>query len=299
MSRLDRRAWIAGGLATAVYVLGGRFPAIAAEPASHRIVTIDWTVAETLLRLGITPLAMCETEAYRRWVVEPALPPGIHDLGLRIEPNLELLQQLAPDVILITPQFDTVRARLAHIGPVRRLGLFDVGIDPYDTGVSMARLLVKWFALPAGRFDDFKQGVDDVIDQARSALAHHAHEAFLVVQFIDHRLLRVFDTGSLYDAVLQRVGLRNAWTGPATQWGFQNIGLDQLIRTPDAVLICIEPLPPSVESRLARSPLWNAMPFVQRQRTLQLPPVWSFGGLAAAERFARLLTQTLAMRRFT
>ncbi len=44
-----------------------------------------------------------EIERYGRLVVEPAVPSGVQEIGLRSEPNLELLQSFAPDVIIIDP----------------------------------------------------------------------------------------------------------------------------------------------------------------------------------------------------
>ncbi len=36
-------------------------------------------------------------------------------------------------------------------------------------------------------------------------------------------------------------------------------------------------------------PIWRNLPFAAAQRVVALPPVWLFGGLPAAQRFARLL----------
>ncbi len=39
-----------------------------ADGTVPRIATVDWTIAETLLALGVTPLAMGDVESYRGWV---------------------------------------------------------------------------------------------------------------------------------------------------------------------------------------------------------------------------------------
>ena len=287
MTPLGRRAWL---LRTAGLALSSMAHAATLVTEAPRVVSIDWTIGETLLALGHAPVAMCELEAYRRWVVQPLLPSGVRDLGLRVEPNLELLQQLRPNTIFITPQFDATRRRLERIAPVIRLPLFERGSDPFDAAVVMARRLALLLGNDGAHVLELK--AETAIRQARNALAHH-RRPFLLVQFIDHRLLRVFDAGSLYHAVLVRAGLQNASSGQASQWGFRNVGIDQIARHGEAVLVNIEPLPPHVASRLGRSPIWQAMPFAQQGRVVQLPPVWSFGGLAAIERFARLLTEVM------
>ena len=56
-----------------------------------RIATVDWTIAETLLALGVTPLAVGDVGSYRAWVGEPLLPAAVVDIGQRAQPNRELL----------------------------------------------------------------------------------------------------------------------------------------------------------------------------------------------------------------
>ena len=36
-------------------------------PVAERIAVIDWGLAETLLGIGVTPLAVAELDNYRRW----------------------------------------------------------------------------------------------------------------------------------------------------------------------------------------------------------------------------------------
>ena len=53
-------------------------------------------------------------------------------------------------------------------------------------------------------------------------------------------------------------------------------------------------MPPGTAEGLAASALWQQLPAVREQRLYGLPPVWSFNGLMAAERFAHLLEARLA-----
>ncbi|MFC3320487.1 MULTISPECIES: hypothetical protein [Mesorhizobium] len=68
-------------------------PSAAAKPL--RIVCLDDGLAETLLMLGVSPIAIADRDVWETWVVEPSLPPDVVDVGTLLEPNLELLQELA------------------------------------------------------------------------------------------------------------------------------------------------------------------------------------------------------------
>lgn len=115
----------------------------------------------------------------------------------------------------------------------------------------------------------------------------------LVVQFIDERHVRVFGRHSLFEAVMQRLGLRNAWQGETNAWGFSVASLEQFLSIPEARLVVVDPIPVGVSERLQEPGLWQHLPLVQQAPVLHLPAVWSFGGVLAARRFATLLSEAL------
>ena len=49
---------------------------VTATSATPRIATVDWTIAETLLALGVTPMAVGMWPPYRAWSVNPSFLPG-------------------------------------------------------------------------------------------------------------------------------------------------------------------------------------------------------------------------------
>src|SRR5690554_7674114 len=55
-----------------------------------RVATVDWTLVETLMSLGVVPVAAAQIKDYQAWVAEPALPESVVDIGLRGQPNREL-----------------------------------------------------------------------------------------------------------------------------------------------------------------------------------------------------------------
>lgn len=279
-------------LATLALLLATPFtaPLAQAEGGAPRLASLDWTLAETLVALGHPPVAVGQVPAYHAWVGEPALPESVIDLGLRSQPNLERLAALAPERILISPMFANLRPRLERIAPVSELTLYAPGEATWPQLLALTRAL-------AARVEDPAAG-EALIDASEARLAElreglpEAGEPLLIVQFMDARHVRVFGANGLFQAVLERLGLENAWTRPTNAWGFSLASLEELA-TLEARLVVVEPYPRGVEARLADSGLWQHQPSVSADRVITLPPVWSFGALPSAVRFAELLANAL------
>ncbi len=265
---------------------------VAESSAAERIAVIDWGLAETLLGIGVIPLAVADIDNYRRWVSEPVLPDAVHDLGLRTEPNLELLAQLDPALILITPQFEGLRDKLEQIAPVKSLSIYRPESDPYENAVDVTRELGELTAHQA-EAEALIAELNAQQAALRQRLKDQPQSPLLMVSFIDDRHVRVSGGSSLFTAVLQRLGLTNAWAGTDNYWGYAQVGIEQLATQPEAVLIKLLPMPLDAERALGRSVLWQAMPFVRAGRVHAFAPTWQYGGLPSAQRFTRLLEETL------
>lgn len=260
-----------------------------AEPYP-RVATLDWTIAETLMGMGVEPQAVAQLSAYHDWVAEPAMPATVIDLGLRTQPNLELLADLQPDVILISQMFSNIAPRLSQVAPVEMLELYIPGNDTWTQMLQLTR--------DAARLAGQPQAGQRLIDKTESAMLEYRQqlpaqtEPLLIVQFIDARHVRVFGENGLYQAVLDQLGLENAWSGKTNSWGFALVGLEELLGI-EGQLVVVEPAPLGVEEQLADSGLWRALPDVREDNVITLPPVWSFGALPSALRFADTLTTAL------
>ncbi|MBN8941170.1 MAG: ABC transporter substrate-binding protein [Rhizobiales bacterium] len=265
-------------------------PARAAAP--ERVVAIDWGLAATLLSLGVTPLGIAETRLYRTWVAEPALPPAVRDIGLRTAPNLELLATLKPDLIVMTRQSENARALLRRIAPILTIDLYADDRRPLDRALAAVRELGTAFdrqdaaiAL-LGRFEA-------TLADARRRIGSFGRPV-LAIGFMDARHVRVYGQGSLFADVLDRIGLVNAWRGPTNAWGFSLADIAELAAYADSRILVIEPTPPEAAASLTRAGLWRALPFVRDGRVTPIDPVWAFGDITAAGRFAGLVAQALA-----
>ena len=281
----SRRALLAGALALAA------IPA-RAETASPRVAALDWTLASACLSLGIVPAGVAEQRLYTRWVRDPALPASVAELGLRTAPSLETLARLKPDLILVNALNEALRPRLERIAPTLSLSIYGPERRPLALAAETLRDLARRFGREAE--------AETVLDEAErgfatcaAALAGPARPPVLVFAFEDARHLRIYGAGSLFADVLGRLGLTSAWTGPTSPWGTAVVGIEAVAARADAVLVAVEPVPADARALIAGDGLWAALSAGRSSSLLTLPPVWAYGEVGAARRFADLLTPAL------
>ncbi|RQW71777.1 iron-siderophore ABC transporter substrate-binding protein [Halomonas sp. YLB-10] len=259
--------------------------------ATPRIASLDWTLAETLIALDAPPVALAQVDDYESWVGLEA-PPGATDIGLRTQPNLELLSELDPDAIVISPMFANLAPRLSSIAEVKQLAMYSGEGTFWSQSLALTRHL--------GELVDRQNAAEALIEETEAYIADIAARLpedtrpLLLLQFMDERHVRLFGEHSLYQAVLTRMGLTNAWQGTTNAWGFSLIGIEQLANYPEARIVVVEPYIAGVREALADSGLWRHLGSVQRDDVVTLPPVWSFGALPSARRFATLLGDALS-----
>lgn len=266
--------------------------AASAGPSPQRVVTLDWGVAETLVALGVPPVGVPDTAGYADWVAEPPLPPETVNLGSRFEPNLELIRSLSPDLIVLIPFQASLEPLLRRIAPTLILSVHEGQPHPYDAATEATRTLARHLGREAAA-EALIARTEALLAAAR-ARRPDPGGPLLVAAVADAHHLWVFGQGSLYGDVLDRMGVRNAWTEPVSGWGFSAIGADRLAGVDAAAFVTLRPLPPDFETGLTDSPVWKALPFVQQGRVVVLPPVLMFGMLPASGRFATLLSEALA-----
>jgi len=256
-----------------------------------RVSAIDWGQAQTLIAIGAPPVAMSQIPAYNDWVSAPAVPEGVRDLGLRVQPNMELLSQLDIDVITITSMYAGLRERVAPIAPVETIDIYDGNGAVWDRTVESTRRL----GALVGREAAAEALVNDTqarIEACTAQVPEHV-KPLLVVQFIDARHVRVYTEDSLIGSVLERMGIANAWQAGGTYWGFATVPLERLASIDNARMVVVKPLPVGVAEEIDTSVLWHHLPAVSNDTVLYVPSVWGFGGLPSASRFARVLIDAL------
>ena len=305
----SRRAVLRGGLTQLGVTIGGLAlsglarPVLAGEDARRRggadlplwIVSMDFGLAETLIEMGLPPIAIPNPDSWQQWVVEPALPPGIVNLGADREPNLELLAALRPDLIVTTPYLDAIKPLLVRFAPTQT---FSVYAPPpgevYARSVAATRALAATVGrVEAGEALIARAEAEMAAAREKFVASGLAGRSLLIVNFLDTRHVRVYGAGSLFGDVLERCGLVNGWTRKTSYWGFSTVGIEDLAQSPASSLLYLEPISADTLDKLAASPLWNSLAFVKAGRVHRLPPVLMFGMLPSAMRFARQISRVL------
>ncbi|MGI3899520.1 MAG: ABC transporter substrate-binding protein [Janthinobacterium lividum] len=281
----SRRALLAGALA--LVTVSAR-----AETGSPRVAALDWTLASACLSLGIVPAGVAEQRLYTHWVQDPALPASVAELGLRTAPSLEGLAALEPDLILINALDEPLRARLERIAPTLSLSIYGPERRPLALAAETLRDLARRFGREA-EAEAVIAGSERGFARCAAALAGSARPPVVVFAFEDARHIRVYGQGSLFADVLGRLGLSSGWTGATSAWGTALAGIDAVASLRDTMLVAVDPIPADARALIAGDGLWAALSAGRSSPLVTLPPVWAYGEVGAARRFADLLTPAL------
>ncbi|MFP5513178.1 MAG: iron-siderophore ABC transporter substrate-binding protein [Alphaproteobacteria bacterium] len=267
-------------------------PRLAWAAVPRRVAVIDWALLETVLALGVVPVAATELLQFRKTVVEPAVPASVTDIGLRGTPNYEALNLAEPDLILTSNYYEGQRASLERVAETVSLSIYRPGASPYpaaaDAALALGRLLGREARAQAAVAD-----TDTEIARLRGTLSGIGRQPVLAVNFGDARHFRAFGTDSMFGDVLRRLGVENGWAAQSSYSATAPVGIEALARFPDATVIVVPPVPADAVRTLADSALWQALPMVRESRVAVIEPVNHFGGLPAALRFARLAATAL------
>ena len=267
-------------------------PAALAAPSPHRIVAINWLAAETLLSLGITPLAVSDGGYFRRRIATPVLPASVQDIGPFWEPNLELVAALRPTLILSDMLAPAMLDSLRRIAPVQVVSVYPPAGPLWQTLLA--------FTGELGSTLDVTEKAAQIIHDANLAIAQckqrlkpaEGQRVLVAVRSQDGKYVTVYGANSLPDALLTQLGLRNAWTLPVGAMGTANVGVGKLLSLEADWLFYTE-LPTTLTrvSRL-RQPdgLWQQLPLVAAGRARELSHFFPFGGLATAVSLAQHIT---------
>lgn len=256
--------------------------------AGHkRIAAIDWAMLETLVALGVMPVAATELVQFRKDAVEPVLDKSVADLGLRGSPNLELLRLLRPDLILISPFYVRFEASFRMIAPVLSLPFYVRGEPPYQKAVDAVSALAMELGLEdRGRALLAEQAT--LVEQTRLDLQAFASRPTYLVNIGDARHVRVFGADSMFGDILSRLGLPNAWSDRSRYTFAAPVPIENLAAEPDARIVVISDIPVEARNGLKNSMIWQSLQPVRDSRVLMPGNINPYGGISAAARFMRL-----------
>lgn len=261
--------------------------------APSRVIALSWEATEYLLTLGITPLAVADRQDYQQWVIAPALPPTVLDAGSRLEPNLERIYALKPELIIINPALASMQTSLERIAPTLLLDSFKEEHDNAQVAEQLQRQLALRFALEK-EHDLFLQAQKTRLKKLRQQIQQRYGQSppeICMVRFASPTAFWAYGENSMPEAAMKALGLKNACPQPRTAWGTRLRKVPDLAQIHTGLLLSIAPFPR--EAELLRSPLWQALPVVQRKKFRSIAPVWTNGGLYSMTRLAETMTEAI------
>ncbi len=268
------------------------YGAVTFEQVPQRVVILNWDILEQVLALDIEPIAAPNLPGYRQWVVNPYAPESIEDIGTRAEPNLEKIASLKPDVILAaSPQQDLIPL-LKQIAPV-------VYLPNFSQNEAAAQTAIEHFRTLGALFDKQELAeqklakLNDSFKQLRDKIRQHysAPLDVLVMRFSTPNSVLLSTENSTTDYVVEQLGLTNPIQVSARAWGIKQDRINRLQSLEQSYVLYVQPFPQ--ESKLNSSPLWQAMPFVKKQRVNSVRAVWAYGGAMSLQYMAEAITDSL------
>ncbi|HIF6013803.1 TPA: iron-siderophore ABC transporter substrate-binding protein [Vibrio parahaemolyticus] len=268
------------------------YGAVTFEQVPQRVVVLNWDILEQVLALDIEPIAAPNLPGYRQWVVNPYAPESIEDIGTRAEPNLEKIASLKPDVILAaSPQQDLIPL-LRQIAPV-------VYLPNFSQNEAAAQTAIKHFRTLGALFDKQELAeqklakLNDSFKQLRDKIRQHysAPLDVLVMRFSTPNSVLLSTENSTTDYVVEQLGLTNPIKVSARAWGIKQDRINRLQNLEQSYVLYVQLFPQ--ESKLNSSPLWQAMPFVKKQRVNSVRAVWAYGGAMSLQYMAEAITDSL------
>ncbi|PEH54004.1 Fe3+-siderophore ABC transporter substrate-binding protein [Yersinia kristensenii] len=266
-----------------------------AAPSNKRIVAINWLAAETLLSLGIVPLAVSDSEYFRRRINTPPLPEGVLDIGPFWEPNIELLSALKPSLIFSDFLAPALLDNLRRVATVQVVSVYPSVIDVWQGLTQFTAQLGQQLQIESAAAR-FIQEASTAIEHCRQQLSHIKSQRILVVvRSQDGQYATVYGRNSLADAVLHQLGMSNAWIQPVSAMGTANVGIEKLASLPvDKLLYTELPTTLTQVSRLRQADgLWQRLPLVAQNKTREMSHIFPFGGLATAVNLAQNITAAI------
>lgn len=258
-----------------------------------RVAVLNWDVAEQVLELGITPIAMPDIAGYREWVMKPQVPESVLDIGTRVEPNFQRLAALKPDVIIIaSPQLDLL-PKLEQIAPVLFFQTYSEHHDNAQAAIDNFKQIAKALGreeIASVRLAKMYVNIEHMKARLKVAYSDNLPKV-TSFRFASMTSIYQFGDNSTSQYALSLLGIEPAMTQGRTQWGARQKRLKELRHVGDGIALYFRPF--SQESQLDASVMWQAMPFVRANKMNSVESAWNYGGAISIEYMAQALTDSL------
>ncbi|MBO6560176.1 MAG: ABC transporter substrate-binding protein [Nisaea sp.] len=259
----------------------------------QRVVSLNWTLTEQLIELGLTPVGVADPEGYAQWVAYPPIPKASVNVGTRETPNLERILGLQPDLLLLGGQQGNYADHAEAVAPTLHFELFS---KDHDNEAS-----VRANFLELGSLFDLRDLAERKLAEMDAELARLKREVsaafpdgapkLTIVRFIDDKRVVISGTNGLPEAAMDALGLETGYPIENSRWGIAFKPVTALAEIEDGYVMHMEPFPKG--DQLFDTALWREMPFVKAGRFRTLPTLWTYGGALSIGRIAQQITKAL------
>ena len=172
--------------------------------------------------------------------MEPKLPEDTIDLGIRLQPNFEVISMLSHDVKtqplrFIHSQFYAgLNEKLSSYGKVYNVNFYQTG-DLWQNILAATQEIAQIINKPQAAKElitRYTSNIEKLRERLLQRQSQFAERPLAIVQFIDTRHLRIYGENSLFGAVAKQLGFQNAYLPEVNIWGFQNIEITELAHLP-------------------------------------------------------------------
>lgn len=271
------------------------------DAPARRVVALEWTYAEDLMALGVTPTGVADIKGYEQWVTAgPRIDDDVKDVGTRQEPSLETIRQLDPDLIITSAlRSEGNYAELRKIAPT-------VMFDPYaaSSEYTEMRATLRKIGTAVGKANQAEQALADLdrkIAAARKRLAEAGRDGDEVTVARGYTtdgaaVAEVMTDSTIPGGLLPELGLRNAWRGKPDAHGMSKIDIEGFRQVEKSHLVYVAAPEDDVFAKdFAKNRLWRRLDFVTGDRVHALDPgTWYFGGPFATGQIAEEIADALA-----
>lgn len=278
-------------------LVAGLLLAPSVQAASPRVVALEWDAVEALSALGVTPAGIADPRGYDAFVGVPRRRGGVN-VGQRQAPSLEAIRRIKPTLIIVPSTRSTSNlSQLRKIAPV-------LVTEPYPAGGNNSaqfNAMVRDFrriAAAVGRKSAGEKVLANMVGEFNAAKAKvrarrvSGHGVVLAVPggTTSSPALRLTTNNALASDVIRRIGLKNAWTGGNTRYGYTTASIGTLGRiTNKQWLLFIYPEQYRKQIQSFRElKAFAKLPVVRAQRYRNLNGrTWLYGGPLSAAMIAR------------
>ncbi|MDA2811332.1 iron-siderophore ABC transporter substrate-binding protein [Nocardiopsis sp. RSe5-2] len=285
-----------GGAVTLEHTLGE----LELDAPATDVVALEWTYAEDLQALGVTPAGVADVEGYDQWVTAgPRFDEGVEDVGTRDAPSLESIRALDPDLI-ITSELRSGEnlEQLQDIAPT-------LVFDPYAADGEYAEMRATFATIgtAVGKEDEAQEvldGLDARLEELKGELADAGADGAEVTVARGYTadgaaVVELLTDSTVPGALLGELGLANAWTADADAYGMSKVDVEGLTEVEDSHLVYVAAEDDNVfTGDLDGNELWQDLEFVEEDRVHALDPgTWYFGGPLSSRQVAEEITAAL------